>query len=59
VAVAEPPVEAGLVEEWRRFNECLATAPARERMRAFLELGGQTREVEAKRDAFAGDWLTV
>ncbi len=43
----------------RLFDECLATASACERMRAFLELGGQTREVEAARDAFAGDWLTV
>ncbi len=62
VAAAEPPVKAGLIEEARGFDACLATPPARERMRAFLELGGQTREVEARRNAFAGsggDWPTV
>jgi enoyl-CoA hydratase/carnithine racemase len=54
VAAAEPAVVAGLVEEARCFEECLDTPSARERMRAFLEMGGQTREVEARRDAFAG-----
>jgi len=47
VAAAEPPVAAGLVEEAHLFNECLAVPAARERMQAFLAMGGQTREVEA------------
>ncbi len=47
VAAAEPPVAAGLVEEAHLFNECLGVPAARERMQAFLAMGGQTREVEA------------
>jgi len=47
VAAAEPPVADGLVEEAHLFNECLAVPAARERMQAFLAMGGQTREVEA------------
>jgi len=52
VAAAEPPVAAGLAEETRHFGKCVDSAPARERMRAFLEAGGQTREVETLSDAF-------
>jgi enoyl-CoA hydratase/carnithine racemase len=47
VAAAEPPVADGLIEEAQLFNECLAVPAARERMQAFLAMGGQTREVEA------------
>jgi enoyl-CoA hydratase/carnithine racemase len=49
VAAAEPPVEPGLIEEARRFDECLASPEARERMRGFLAAGGQTRELETER----------
>ena len=47
VAAAEPPVSEGLVQEAQLFDECLAVPAARERMQAFLAMGGQTREVEA------------
>ena len=36
----------GLLEEAHYFNRAVATDTARKRMRKFLELGGQTREVE-------------
>jgi enoyl-CoA hydratase/carnithine racemase len=44
----EPPWEAGLIEESRHFERCLANPEARERMQAFLDHGGQTREVEVR-----------
>jgi enoyl-CoA hydratase/carnithine racemase len=46
VVAAEPAVAAGLQAEERLFRECAATPEARGRMRAFLDAGGQTREVE-------------
>ncbi len=46
VDAAWPPVESGLLVEGDRFNECAADPRARELMRGFLEIGGQTREVE-------------
>ncbi len=46
VLAAEPPVAPGLTEEARLFDESAASPAARERMRAFLNAGGQTREVE-------------
>jgi len=49
---AEPPVATGLTEEARLFDEAAATPAARERMRAFLNAGGQTREVEGVSGAF-------
>jgi len=57
---AEPPVAPGLTEEARLFDESAATPAARERMRAFLSAGGQTREVEGVSGALTaskGDWL--
>jgi enoyl-CoA hydratase/carnithine racemase len=48
VAAAEPPVTPGLDEEARLFAECVATPEARSRMRAFLDAGGQTREMEIR-----------
>jgi enoyl-CoA hydratase/carnithine racemase len=46
VAAAElSPVE-GLLEEAHCFNQSVATRAARERMQRFLDLGGQTPEVE-------------
>ena len=44
----EPPWEAGLIEESRQFERCLANPEARERMQAFLDRGGQTRDVEVR-----------
>ena len=38
----------GLIEETHLFNECVATPVARQRMRAFMDAGGQTREVETR-----------
>jgi enoyl-CoA hydratase/carnithine racemase len=43
---AHLPVVEGLLEEWHCFQQSLATGVARERMTAFLEAGGQTREGE-------------
>ena len=42
----EMSIAEGLWEESLLFAESLQTAPARARMKKFLELGGQTREVE-------------
>lgn len=46
VDAAELPTREGLIEEGHNFNLTLATAAAQERMARFLELGGQTPEVE-------------
>jgi len=43
---AELPLEAGLIEEAHRFNLSLATPDAQARMARFIEIGGQTPEVE-------------
>ena len=43
---AEPPVEQGLIDEAHYFNQSVALPEARRRMALFMELGGQTREVE-------------
>ena len=53
VAAAEPALTAGLAVEARCFDACVDLPEARARMRAFLEAGGQTRELEARSDAFA------
>lgn len=47
VAAAELPTVEGLLEEAHCFAQTLATEGAKTRMAKFLELGGQTREVEA------------
>jgi enoyl-CoA hydratase/carnithine racemase len=49
---AEPPVTPGLIEEARLIDESPAPPAARERMRAFMKAGGQTREVEGVSGAF-------
>lgn len=46
VNAAELPTIEGLIEEAHYFNQSIATGPARKRMARFMELGGQTREVE-------------
>jgi enoyl-CoA hydratase/carnithine racemase len=43
---AELPTVEGLLEEAHYFNQSLATSEAQRRMRRFLELEGQTRQVE-------------
>jgi len=43
---AMPSPVPGLLEEAHAFNRTLAVPETRRRMRAFLELGGQTPEVE-------------
>lgn len=48
VAAADGPLIEGLIEEAHLFNECVATPVARQRMRAFMDAGGQTREVETR-----------
>jgi enoyl-CoA hydratase/carnithine racemase len=57
VLAAEVPVEKGLTEEARLFDESAATPEARERMRAFLNAGGQTREVEGVSGALTASTL--
>jgi enoyl-CoA hydratase/carnithine racemase len=52
VLAADAGVRDGLVAEARAFDACLALPEARRRMEAFLRMGGQTREVERKSDAF-------
>lgn len=46
VLAAEPDPTPGLLQEGQRFNRLLADPEAIARMERFLELGGQTREVE-------------
>jgi enoyl-CoA hydratase/carnithine racemase len=46
VTAAEGPTREGLLEEAHLFNRTLANPETRARMAAFLERGGQTREVE-------------
>jgi enoyl-CoA hydratase/carnithine racemase len=46
VGSAELPTVEGLIEEAHFFNQSVATDAAQKRMKKFLELGGQTREVE-------------
>lgn len=60
VLTAEVHVAEGLTEEARLFDESAAAPEARERMRAFLKAGGQTREVEGVSGAFTAlspDWI--
>jgi len=52
VLAAESGVREGLVAEARAFEACVALPEARRRMTAFLAMGGQTRELEAKAGAF-------
>ena len=46
LAATELPIREGLLEEAHCFNQTLALPEAKRRMRRFLELGGQTREIE-------------
>jgi enoyl-CoA hydratase/carnithine racemase len=46
VNAAELPIREGLVEEAHYFNQSVATKEARDRMAAFLAIGGQTRALE-------------
>lgn len=46
VNAAELPTKESLIEEAHYFNQSLATKPAQLRMAKFLELGGQTPQVE-------------
>jgi enoyl-CoA hydratase/carnithine racemase len=48
VDAAELPIIDGLVDEAHFFNQSLATREAQERMAAFMQMGGQTREVELR-----------
>jgi enoyl-CoA hydratase/carnithine racemase len=52
--VEEMSIVEGLHEETVLFGRSLATEPARTRMRKFMELGGQTREVELDLMKIAG-----
>jgi len=46
VNAAELPIVEGLIEEAHYFNQSVATPAAQERMTTFMQIGGQTREVE-------------
>jgi hypothetical protein len=46
VNAADTTTEAGLIEEAHLFNLSLATSDAQERLARFMEVGGQTPEVE-------------
>ena len=46
INAAEQPTIEGLLDEAHCFNRTLATQGAQARMQRFMELGGQTREVE-------------
>ena len=59
VAGAEPPVEQGLIDEAHYFNQSAATPEARRRMALFLELGGQTPEVEKDAGSIVGKMLEL
>jgi enoyl-CoA hydratase/carnithine racemase len=48
VDAAERPTADGLLEEAHFFNQSLATSEAQERMAAFMQMGGQTPEVELR-----------
>ncbi len=50
VGSAELPTVEGLVEEAHYFNQSVATDEARQRMKRFMEGGGQTREAELDLD---------
>jgi len=50
VDAAELPIIEGLVEEAHYFNQSVATPSAQKRMAKFIELGGQTPEVEMNLD---------
>jgi enoyl-CoA hydratase/carnithine racemase len=52
VLAADVGVREGLVAEAQAFERCAALPEARRRMEAFLALGGQTREIEARPGAF-------
>jgi enoyl-CoA hydratase/carnithine racemase len=56
VLEADRDVVPGLLEENHLFNQTLATDQAQQRMARFLELGGQTREVETAPEL--GDLVT-
>ncbi|MFP8878891.1 MAG: enoyl-CoA hydratase/isomerase family protein [Myxococcota bacterium] len=54
VDAAELPLKEGLVEEAYLFERLLRTKGARENMQRFLDLGGQTREVELEMGELSG-----
>jgi enoyl-CoA hydratase/carnithine racemase len=52
---AEPAWDAGLIEESHLFQTLIRTPEAPALMRRFLDLGGQTREVERRLGELAGE----
>jgi hypothetical protein len=51
VDAAEQSTREGLLDEAQLFNRTLGEPEARRRMRRFLEIGGQTPQVELRLDA--------
>ena len=52
VLAADTNMREGLIAEARAFDACVALPEARQRMTAFLAMGGQTRELESQSGAF-------
>ncbi|MEI8359856.1 MAG: hypothetical protein WCH13_15375, partial [Deltaproteobacteria bacterium] len=55
VDAAGPDLGPGLVEEQDLFNASVANEASRERMRVFLDMGAQTREVELRLGVLMGE----
>lgn len=55
VDAAEGPLDAGMKEEAFNFQQTLRTDAAQDNMRRFMAAGGQTREVELRVGAVAGE----
>ena len=55
VDAAEGPLDAGMKEEAFNFQQTLRTEAAQDNMRRFMAAGGQTREVELRVGAVAGE----
>ena len=57
VLAAEADPVPGLLHEWLHFTRCLADSESATRMQAFLDAGGQTRDVELEPIGLArGRW---
>lgn len=57
LAAMELPLQEGLIEEQYLFGQTLAFPDAKYAMNLFLELGGQTREVESDLDSLTEEFI--
>jgi enoyl-CoA hydratase/carnithine racemase len=58
LVLADGPVVAGLLQENLRFRQLMASPESRENVRAFLALGGESREGELRIEELLGDVLS-